>query len=243
MIHWEFIDDVGALVVSEGQPIEGDTGEEFAVAREVGASLRAGLAEVGLGFHKEEFGGQVKSLGHEIAPETFGVRAARAKLWPLMDLTDEMALKGHCSAEAIEIVVSTWCWLQMCQRSALSIWDTVYGFVEAHRGQGMKPLPMSVRQELQAAVHTAIFLDAPMKLPWASKVLMTDSGPEGGAVISTEATVPEVRAEAGYAESRGWSVALHRIPTRDGVYYLEAKHGEEDRLPRQRDAALPRRRR
>ena len=79
--------------------------------------------------------------------------------------------------------------------------------------------------ELQAsvAVQTAIFLDAPMKLPWASKVLMTDSGPEGGAVISTEATVPEVRAEARYAESRGWSVALHRITTRDGVYYLEAK--------------------
>lgn len=71
----------------------------------------------------------------------------------------------------------------------------------------------------------------PMKLPWASTVRNTDSGPKRGAAISTEATVPEVRAEARYAESRGWSVAQHV------VYYFEARHGGEDRLF-QRDAAI-----
>ena len=51
-------------------------------------------------------------------PLIHGGRAARAKLWPLVDLPVEMARKGRCSGKAIEIFVSTGCWLQMCQRSS-----------------------------------------------------------------------------------------------------------------------------
>ena len=46
--------------------------------------------------------------------------------------------------------------------------------------------------DVPAILHTDIFPDAPMKLPWASKALITDLRPEGVAAVSTEATMPEV---------------------------------------------------
>ena len=130
LVHWEFIDDVGALVVTDQE--EEDAPSEYRGASATAEAVRVGLSEVGLGLHKVEVGGEVKSLGHEIAPEDFGVRAARGRLWELMDLTDEILRIGRTYARAVEVVVSTWCWLQMCQRSALSVWSAVYGFIEKH---------------------------------------------------------------------------------------------------------------
>ena len=44
-------------------------------------------------------------------------------------------------------------------------------------------------EELQAALHLGVFLEASTRLPWCSKVLMSDSSPSRGAVIATDASI------------------------------------------------------
>ena len=67
LVHWEFIDDVGAMMKVENTDLE--SGRPKAVGQEI----RAKLSALGLGFHKDEYGPTVTTLGHELSPETFGV--------------------------------------------------------------------------------------------------------------------------------------------------------------------------
>ena len=43
---------------------------------ELGDRVKAMLQSLGLGYHKETYGESAITLGHEISPGTFGVRAA-----------------------------------------------------------------------------------------------------------------------------------------------------------------------
>ena len=94
MIHWEYIDDVGGIVI---RPRRGRSTAE-ADARALGAKIREAFRDEGFGYHKDEYGPQVVSLGHELEPQGFGVRLARMTV----AATEQLFHQKIATAEALE---------------------------------------------------------------------------------------------------------------------------------------------
>ena len=70
-VHWDFIDDVAAIML--GDCDDGD----FEAVRELGSKGKAMLRDRGPGYHKETYGDRAVMLGHEVSPGFFGARTAR----------------------------------------------------------------------------------------------------------------------------------------------------------------------
>ena len=206
-VHWEFIDDVGAL-----QLVDEDD-EDFDAIQALGRRVRSLLQSLGFGYHKEAYGASVVTLGHEISPATFGVRAQRPLLWRAIGATEELLRRRSAKPSVLEALVSTWTWVMTATRPAFAIWGAVYGVTTLARDADLEqPLTDDVLAELQTALFLAPFLSARMDLSWAETVLMTDASEHGGAVVATEASLDEIRDEATFAETRGWHVVLEELP-------------------------------
>jgi hypothetical protein len=145
LVHWAFIDDVGAILL--GPELDSECG----AARAVGEQLKAELAARGFGYHKDEYASTACSLGHEIQPQGFGVRASRSKLWEAAGATEFLLRTNTYSCEALSSIVGLWTWLQMVTRSALSVWCRIYAFMRTHEGSSEEP--DEILRELQCALH------------------------------------------------------------------------------------------
>ena len=95
MIHWEYIDDVGALVIVP----KGTADEAVGKVRELGAKVRGEFKAQGFGFHKDTYGTTAISLGHELEPQGFGVWASRKAIWGAVGATEELLRVKQAAAE------------------------------------------------------------------------------------------------------------------------------------------------
>ena len=205
-VHWEFIDDVGAMILGEA----GD--KNFTSAKGLGSEIKSHLADQGFGYHKETYDLLATTLGHEISPQGFGVRILRAKFWAGVGATEHLLKIREVPARTLESLVSFWCWASMVARSALSIWRTTYYFVQKHRDDP-EPMevPAEVIEEFQMALFISPMLASRMDLEWSTEVFMMDSSVDGAGLIATQATMAEIKAEAKFAETKGWSVTLEEV--------------------------------
>ena len=207
VLHWEFIDDVGALVLGK----KGD--QETTAAKELGLKTRQALKKEGFGYHKDEYGLEAISLGHEIAPATYGIRVARKKFWHGVGALEHLLSTKVETAETLESLISFWCWASLVTRCALSIWCRTYGYIEMAREKGMQKIPEEVLEEFQACLFLSPLFEARMDISWLSETFMVDSCFEGAGVVETTATGQELREEAQFAETKGWSVFLTEVET------------------------------
>ena len=68
-------------------------------------------------------------------------------------------------------------------------------------------------EEFQTYLYLMPLMSFSMNTPWLTDVYMMDSCMDGAGVIQTVASLDEIRAEAKYAETRGWSAVLEDCPT------------------------------
>lgn len=177
-------------------------------SREVGAKVRREFKAQGFGLHKDTYGVTAISLGHELDPQGFGVRASREACWGAAVATEEPLRVKLAAAEALEALLPTWIWLPLTCKPALAILCRAFGYIKDHLGKGGLEVPAEILQEFQATLFVSSFFVARMDLPRFDKAYMTDSRPEGGGVIQTRATVDELCPEARSAETRGWYAML-----------------------------------
>ena len=207
-VHWEFIDDVGAIVLGDPD----DT--ECSAAKEIGQALKEGLRSHGFGLHKDSYAFEGYSLGHEISPSTYGVRAARTKFWEAVGATEELLSVRRATVATVNSLVSFWTWIMMVTRSALSFWQVVYSFMAKHAdNEDELLLPEEVLEEFWACLVFSPFFFTTMDNSWSETVVMVDASLSGGAVCVTQATLEEIRSEAAHAESKGWAVTLEAAPS------------------------------
>lgn len=206
--HWELIDDVGALVLGR----KGDA--ETSTARDLGAKTKTALKLEGFGYHKDTYGLEAVSLGHEISPETFGVRVTRQKFWHGIGALEHLLAVKTTTAETLEALTSFWCcWASLVTRCALSIWRRVYGYIEMSKGKGELKIPNDALEEFQAFLFLAPLYEAKMDISWVPEVFMVDSCFEGAGVVETTASLEEIWNKAQFAETKGWSVFLAEVDT------------------------------
>ncbi len=149
----------------------------------LGANARIGLRNLGLGFHKDEYADCIISLGHEISPESFGVRPCPSKLMVGAGAIEQLLIEKEETAETIESLVSFISWLQLVCRPLMSFWREVYFFINANRGKGTMRLPECVLSEFRTALCLLTFTSCSMRLGWNNTVYITDSCFKGAGVL------------------------------------------------------------
>ena len=107
------IDDVGGLIL--GKPKD----TTCSTARAVGKQVKQALKDKGFGYHKDEYGTFVVSLGHEISPQGFGIRVARAKFWIGVGALEHLLEIKTATAETLESICSFWFWATLVTRPVL----------------------------------------------------------------------------------------------------------------------------
>ena len=206
ILHWEYIDDVGAMVWAKPRP-DGDPTE----AKKLGEKIRAALRANGLGFHKDDYGTTAVSLGHEISPSSFGVRPTRAKLFQTAGALENMLWEEEASGQQVEAIIGSCCWLQLVIRCSLCVWRETYQFVVEERSPQVRKIPEGVLEELQAILFLLPLAVAKLDLDWHGEVFMADSCVQGAGLIKTNASTEEIIREAAFAETRGWSAEVETL--------------------------------
>ena len=98
----------------------------------------------------------------------------------------------------------------MLRSPAFAVFDQCYLFARLFRDSPPTRLWTSVKDELGAMCGLCFLLRADLGAQGFPKAYMCDSSPTGYAVIRTEASVEELRSEAGLGVYGGWSVGLDR---------------------------------
>ena len=204
-IHWEYIDDVGAMIRTKNAKPDCDA------ALLLGAKTRKALADQGLGFHKDLYGTKAETLGHEIEPDGFGIRPSAAKFWQAAGAIEHLLKVRRASPAQLAGLLGLLTWMQLVQRSLLSIWRTAYGFIRMEPEDEVTKVPEEVLEEFQCALFLLPFTSVKMTMGWHDRAYMTDSSVEGAGLISTKATIEELDFEAQFAETRGWMVDLAEV--------------------------------
>jgi len=198
-----YIDDFGAIGAKQRGSARPSAPED---AKAHAASF---IRSKGLKVHKEAAGPEVTVIGLQLGVrDSPVVTPVQEKLWLMVEAARELAVRGRTpTARVVETVISTLNWFFLVQRSALSIFEKTYGWVALHRDSKEKNLciPEAVRLELGVAAAVAPLVHQDLAAGWLEEAFEVDASDEGGAIISTKATVEELQREAKWASRGGWA--------------------------------------
>ena len=178
---------------------------------------RAKRAYVAAGLTSKE-SKEVRASRDQVATTVLGISVeSRGVLCPDPDKlqrviarTLDLIWTSRCTGRALSRVVGSWTWLMLIRRPLLSVFASVYDFMEssAHRPSW---LPSSVISELRAAIALSPLLQVDMKMAVNPTVIASDASTTGGGVsyLSTQdgSAVREALA-VGIHETRGWYTRL-----------------------------------
>ena len=130
----------------------------------------------------------VESVGLLIHGEAHTIGVAPAKLWHLIGDTRDTIRRGRLSGLDASLLVGKWSWAALVSRFALSIFSSVYRFIDfaTHkwdpksdmRWRSFKMWP-SVRMELETMIAIAPLLVADMSAPYFPLALASDASETG----------------------------------------------------------------
>ena len=144
-----------------------------------------------------------------MAGRPYTVAVPRVKTVVLMTATTAALAMPSMTLVLLEKLVGLWCWALLLRRAALAMLGEVYHVIQEARGSKMVKLSADARAELEALVALAPWLETNLETPWLQQVFATDASMEGYGVCQTRATMSEIRAEARFAESKGWVVCMN----------------------------------
>ena len=189
-VFWLYMDDYcSTTLVDEGTP---------SPMAGILAGARRTLEGHGLAAHKEGLGtGVPKSLGITISPDLV-LQALTEKLGVVIAATRGILRRGRASGKQLQRLMGHWVWILMCARPGLAVISSCYAFVHKAGDHHKEELPLwrAVREELHALVFLGPLFRTSLASPWRTTVFASDASEEGFGVVSCQASLPEVRAEA-----------------------------------------------
>ncbi|CAK0880531.1 unnamed protein product, partial [Prorocentrum cordatum] len=127
--------------------------------------------------------GGIVALATELDGAALRTRVAPKRFWNIYQALGALLRRRRASAWALEVVLGHCAFAALCCRGLLSVFHSVYAFVERGRASGRaEPLWGECRSELQAFRSLVIFMFSDWLLSWNDLVVQTDSGLEGRAV-------------------------------------------------------------
>jgi hypothetical protein len=127
----------------------------------------------------------VDCLGMELNGNDFTIGIHPIKLNQLIYDTRQLLFNGYCTGRALSRIVGKWTWSMLVFRPALSIFNSVYRFIESSDRICFK-LWTTVRYELECCIGIAPLLWSSLDNPWWDKVIATDASMIGQGVCATK---------------------------------------------------------
>jgi hypothetical protein len=151
-------------------------------------------------------------LGTELDGDRLQVGVPVQRLCLLVAATRELLTVGHCSGRTLARLLGHWTWAVLVRRPLLSIFSSVYRFIEVagHRDFNLWP---SVRAELEVMVGLAPLCFSSIRDGWWDRVVAVDSSSQGLGVVAARVPPSVVRAEAALASASGEHTTLSRYST------------------------------
>ena len=205
-ITWAYIDDYGAILA----PRPGTSSTAAQTSIDTWATkTREGLAALKLPVHKEAQGEGLDSvLGAVMSGRPYTISIPRDKMVLMILATGHLAQMKVVIGSALERVLGQWSWALMMRRQALAILGETYRWAQEHRhSQGV--LPEAVRAELCMLAALGPWMCTNLETPWLLRVFATDASLEGYGVVSTMAPIDDIKGEARYTETKGWTVCVN----------------------------------
>lgn len=207
-IHWSYLDDYGVM-----QAVNVRRDPELRSAARLQKAVRDAFVAAGVTPHKETLQvGLAPTLGVALN-ENAELRILDEKWRTLLSATRWAAEAPCLTPRQLSSLVGGWVWCFNIFRELLSILSSCYAFIHAGDQDQARPLWTSVRQELRALVALSPLAVCALDLPWSEQVIMVDASDTGYGVVERPAAIESIRAEAQFAERRGWVVEMDRLYT------------------------------
>lgn len=120
----------------------------------------------------------VEVLGFELHGRLGTLGLSPTKIERLVAVTSQVLNYGFCSGHHLSILIGHWTWACLCRREALSVFQSVYRFIETAKTRIFEIWP-SVRRELVAISSLAPLLFASLHSEWNQTVTATDASSTG----------------------------------------------------------------
>jgi hypothetical protein len=166
----------------------------------------------GLEMHEiEVLSDSAEALGTELDLRRHRSRVSNKRFWKIRLGTKAVLKRGRCSGQALEVVIGHMTFASLQNRYLLSIFHSVYKFIDAHYYE-CKVLWPSVAAELQAWIGLEIFLSSSWVAPWCPVIFASDASLGGWGVASSIADVQQVAAVGRVSERRRFKKLLRENP-------------------------------
>ncbi len=126
----------------------------------------------------------VECLGLEVNGSTHTVGLPASELERLRADTSRLLSTRHCTGLELSILVGRWTWACLAARPALSVFSTVYRFIQA-AGHRRFAIWHSVSLELRVMSGLAPLLFASTAAPWFERLIATDASSTGLGVVAS----------------------------------------------------------
>lgn len=159
----------------------------------------------GFGFHKDTYGPEGVSLGHEIAPMSYRVCANRRVFCQAVGRAGPLLRRGIATWGEATSLFGLRSWM-MCSADG-------YGFVhDTEESSGVLEIPASTVFVFQTPFHVSVFFSSPLTPGGSWGVVMVDSSLEGAAACQARGSAAKVLAAARHCRARGWRVIMDSGP-------------------------------
>ena len=135
----------------------------------------------------------VECIGLEVHGITHEVGVTIPKLEGLCRATQNLVSRGSCTGIEMSQLIGKWTWAALVCRSALSVFNAVYRFIECAGRRVFDVWPSCVR-ELDTMVRLSPLFFATLENKWFGRVICTDASESGQGVVAARATSAQLRA-------------------------------------------------
>jgi hypothetical protein len=125
----------------------------------------------------------VECVGLEVNGRRHDVGLRGDKLWKLCADTCALLDYGQCTGLELAQLVGRWTWASLSSRPVLSVFSSVYRFIECARSRTFV-VWSSVENELRHMVNLAPLMVAKLSDGWFHRVIATDASETGQGVVS-----------------------------------------------------------
>lgn len=122
-------------------------------------------------------------LGLSFDEHSGHVRVKRSRVWRLRFAIDQLLTRNQISGSLLEIVIGHCTWIALLRRESLSVFSSVYAFINKHRHHSAL-MWSTVHKELRQFRDILPLLYSDLTASWCPSITASDSSPYGVGVCS-----------------------------------------------------------